>query len=192
MAKLISKTYGEALVELAVEENKVDDFVKELTVISQILKENSDFDALMNHPKIVKEEKKKVMENVFRGRISDELLGFFLLIIEKDRYGEIDSILSYFIDQVKAIKGIGIVYVTTAVPLGQQQKQKIEQRLLQTTGYKEVEMHYDVDEALIGGMKIRIGDRVVDSSVQTKLSELTKQLMRLQLAERNREKERCV
>ncbi|MBR1691554.1 MAG: F0F1 ATP synthase subunit delta [Lachnospiraceae bacterium] len=182
MAKLISKTYGEALVELAVEENKVDDFVKELTVISQILKENSDFDALMNHPKIVKEEKKKVMENVFRGRISDELLGFFLLIIEKDRYGEIDSILSYFIDQVKAIKGIGIVYVTTAVPLGQQQKQKIEQRLLQTTGYKEVEMHYDVDEALIGGMKIRIGDRVVDSSVQTKLSELTKQLMRLQLA----------
>ncbi|MBO6015770.1 MAG: F0F1 ATP synthase subunit delta, partial [Lachnospiraceae bacterium] len=51
-----------------------------------------------------------------------------------------------------------------------------------TTGYKEVEMHYDVDEKLIGGMKIRIGDRVVDSSVQTKLSEMTKQLLNIQLA----------
>jgi len=182
MAKLISKTYGEALVELAVEENKVDDFVQELTAIDQILKENQEFNALMNHPKIVKEEKLKVMEAVFKGRISDEILGFFLLIVDKDRYNEIDGILNYFIEEVKAIKGIGIVYVSTAIPLGQQQKQKIEQKLLETTGYREVEMHYDVDEDLIGGMKIRIGDRVVDSSVQTKLSELKKQLLNVQLA----------
>ena len=182
MAKLISKTYGEALVELAVEENKADDFVAELGVIRQVLEENAQFGELMNHPKIVKEEKLKVMEEVFKGRISDELLGFFLLIIEKDRYREIDGILDYFVCRIKAIKGIGIVYVSTAAPLGQQQKQKIEQKLLDTTGYKEVEMHYDVDEKLIGGMKIRIGDRVVDSSVQTKLSEMTKQLLNIQLA----------
>ena len=182
MAKLISKTYGEALVELAVEENKVDEFIEELTVIDRILKENKDFNALMNHPKIVKEEKRKVMEEVFKGRISDEILGFFLLLIDKDRYSEIDGILTYFIEEVKAIKGIGIVYVSTAIPLGQPQKQKIEQKLLETTGYKEVEIHYDVDETLIGGMKIRIGDRVVDSSVQTRLSELKKQLLGIQLA----------
>ena len=182
MAKLISKTYGEALVEFAVEENKVDEFVEELEVITQILSQNKEFGALMNHPKIVKEEKLKVLENVFKGRISNEIYGFFLLIIEKDRYSEIDGILSYFIEQIKAIKGIGIVYVKAAIPLGQKKKKKIEQKLLATTGYKQLEMHYDVDESLIGGMRIRIGDRIVDGSVQTKLTELTKQLMNIQLA----------
>ena len=75
-----------------------------------------------------------------------------------------------------------MVYVKTAMPLGQEQKKKIEQKLLDTTKFKEVEMHYEVEESLIGGMKIRIGDRVVDSSIETKLSQLTKQLMKVQLA----------
>lgn len=182
MAKLISQTYGEALVELAVEENKTDDFIAEITMLLGLLEENKGFGELMNHPKIVKEEKKKVLETVFKDRVSDELYGFLHLIVEKDRYSEIDGILNYFLDKIKELKGIGVVHVKTAMPLGQEQKSKIEQKLLDTTGFKEVEMHYEVDESLIGGMKIRIGDRVVDGSIQTKLSELTKQLMKIQLA----------
>lgn len=182
MAKLISKTYGEALVELAVEENKVDAFVEEIEMLLQVLSQNKEFGELMNHPKIVKEEKIKVVENVFKGRIDDELLGFFVLVIEKDRYGEVNDILNYCLDEIKAMKGIGVVHVFTAIKLEQKQRDKIEQRLLETTGYKQLEMHYNVEAALIGGMKIRIGDRVVDSSVSTKLSELTKQLMKIQLA----------
>lgn len=182
MAKLISKTYGEALVELAVEESKVDVFVEEINAILQILEENKEFGDLMNHPKIVKEEKINVIESVFKGRISDELLGFFVLIIEKDRYSQLNDILLYFLNEIKAMKGIGVVNVLTAVQLKQEQKDKIERRLLETTKYKEVEMHYETDASLIGGMQIRIGDRVVDSSVQTKLNELTKQLLKIQLA----------
>lgn len=182
MAKLISKTYGEALVELAVEENKVDAFVEEISTLLDILLENKEFGELMMHPKIVKEEKIKVVEEVFKGRIDDELLGFMVLVIEKDRYSEVTDILNYCLSEIKAMKGIGVVYVLTAIKLEQTQKDKIEKRLLETTGYKQLEMHYDVDESLIGGMKIRIGDRVVDSSVSTKLSELTKQLLKIQLA----------
>ena len=65
--------------------------------------------------------------------------------------------------------------------LSEVQKKQIEDRLLETTSYKEMEMTYAVDESLIGGMVIRIGDRVVDSSVKTKLEELTKQLRQIQL-----------
>ncbi|MBO5292180.1 MAG: F0F1 ATP synthase subunit delta [Lachnospiraceae bacterium] len=182
MAKLISKTYGEALFELAVEENKTDVFLEEITEIRRVLAENPEFSALMNHPKITKEEKTEVMENVFKGRISDELTGFFSIIIAKDRYKEIDSILLYFLDEVKALKGIGVAYVTTAVPLREEQKRKVEEKLLATTDYKKMEMHYAVDQKLIGGMVIRIGDRVVDSSVSSKLDKLSKQLMKIQLA----------
>lgn len=182
MAKLVSKTYGEALFELAVEENKVDVFMEEIEEIERILAQNTNFTRFMNHPKILKEEKIQVLQNIFKGRISDELTGFLTLIVTKDRYGEVDAILLYFLTEIKKFKGIGIAYVTTASKLREEQKVKIEKRLLETTSYKRMEMHYDVDAGLIGGMKIRIGDRVVDSSIKTGLNELTRQLLKIQLS----------
>ena len=92
MAKLISKTYGDALFELAVEEDKVDALLEEIGQLQQVLSENGEFGRLMNHPKIIKEEKIQVAKNVFGGRLSDELLGFLIIIISKDRYRDIDAI----------------------------------------------------------------------------------------------------
>ena len=181
MAKLISKTYGDALFELAVEKDKVDVLLEEIEQLKGVLSENEDFGRLMNHPKIIKEEKIQVAKDVFTGRISDELLGFLTIIITKDRYRDIDAILDYFIAEVKRYKGIGIATVTTAVPLKEEQCKKIEQKLLDTTQFTKMEMHYQLDESLIGGMVVRIGDRVVDSSVKTKLSELQRELLKVQL-----------
>lgn len=181
MAKLISKTYGDALFELAVEEDKIDVLLEEIEQLQNILAQNEEFGKLMNHPKIIKEEKIQVAENVFKGRISQELLGFLTIIISKDRYKDIDEILAYFIAEVKKYKGIGVATVTTAVPLREDQCRKIEQKLLETTEYKSMEMHYKQDASLIGGMVIRIGDRVVDSSISTKLNELQKELLKVQI-----------
>lgn len=169
------------MFELAVEENKVDELLGEIEQLQKILKENEEFGKLMTHPKIIKEEKLQVAENVFKGRISDELLGFLTIIIFKDRYQEIDEILEYFLTEVKKYKGIGVATVTTAVPLKEEQCKKIERRLLDTTDYKSMEMHYRQDASLIGGMVIRIGDRVVDSSISTKLNELQKELLKVQI-----------
>ena len=72
MAKLVSKTYGEALFELAVEEGKEEEFLQEIESLKEILDANPDFGKLMNHPKILKEEKLKVVEEVFKGHISKE------------------------------------------------------------------------------------------------------------------------
>lgn len=181
MAKLISKTYGDALFELAVEEGKIDVLLEETTQLQKILAENEDFGRLMNHPKVIKEEKIEVAKTVFAGRVSEELLGFLTIIISKDRYREIDEILKYFVAKVKEYKGIGIATVTTAVPLKESQCKEVEKKLLGTTQYKSMEISYDVDTALIGGMVIRIGDRVVDSSIRTKLSELQKELLKVQI-----------
>ena len=164
MAKLVSTTYGEALFELAAENNKEEEFLGEITALKGLLKENPEFGSLMNHPKILKEEKLKVLEDVFSGRISRELLGFLHLVVAKDRYGEIDGILDFFIGKVKQHQGIGIANVATAVSLNEDQKKEIENKLLATTPFDRMEMHYQVEEDLIGGMVIRIGDRVVDSS----------------------------
>ncbi|PXV91772.1 F-type H+-transporting ATPase subunit delta [Lachnotalea glycerini] len=181
MAKLVAKTYGDALFELALEEDKVDVFVKETNGILQVLQENAELHKLMNHPKITKEEKNNVMEEIFKGRISEELTGFIHIIVTKDRYNEITYIFEYFLDKVKEYKNIGLAYVSAAVELNETQKKELMNRLLQITKYKQIDIVYSVDTALIGGMVIRIGDRVIDSSIRTKLYEMSKNLSKIQL-----------
>ncbi len=181
MAKLVGATYGEALFELAVEEGREEELMNEVILLRELLSENPDFGKLMNHPKVLKEDKLEVLEAVFKGRVSEELVGFLHLIVSKDRYGEIDSILDYFIDEVKQVKGIGVAHVATALDLSEAKKKEVEQKLLSTTSFTRMEMHYQVDESLIGGMVIRIGDRVVDSSIRSKLSGLERELLKVQL-----------
>lgn len=181
MAKLISKTYGEALFELAVEENKTSLFLEEVGELLKVIGQNQDFGQFMNHPKIPKEEKIEVLENIFRDRIDKELLGFLVTIVEKDRYSEVEEILNYVIDSIKEYRKIGVAYVMTAIPLQENEKKDIEAKLLDTTKYETLECHYQVDESLIGGMVIRMGDRVVDSSIRTKLESLERELLAIQL-----------
>lgn len=181
MAKLVSKTYGDALFAVALEENRMDDFFEAAKVVAEILHTNDEFGKLMNHPKIVKEDKVKIVEDTFGGRIPKEIVGMMTILVTKGRAEEMISVFEYFIDLVKEEKKIGIASVTTAVWLSDKQKAKVEQKLLDTTKYETFEMNYSVDASLIGGMVIRIGDRVVDSSIKTKLHELTRELRNVQV-----------
>ncbi|MCR5108515.1 MAG: ATP synthase F1 subunit delta [Lachnospiraceae bacterium] len=182
MAKLISRTYGEALFEIAVEKNMVDELYKEVLELKEILKDNAEYERLMNHPKILRETKEEISESVFKGRLSNELTGLIKIVIENRRYEHIDSILDYFIEAVKEYKKIGVAYVTTPMELSDIQKKEVEDKLLETTGYDRMEMSYLIDPSLIGGMVIRIGDRVVDSSIRSKLDTLKKELLDIRLA----------
>ena len=91
-------------------------------------------------------------------------------------------ICDYFINRVKEYKKIGVVKVTSAVVLSDEQKKRVEEKLLATTQYVDLEITYEVDEELLGGLVIRIGDRVVDSSIRTRLEEVKRELMNLQLS----------
>ena len=137
MAKLVSKTYADALFELAVEKGCEDAWLEDAKALLEILHENEELAKLMNHPQIVKEEKLQIIENIFKGKTADEM--------------------------------------------SMQQKDEIVKKLLETTHYVEIEMNYEVDASLIGGMVIRIKDRVVDSSIKTRLQKLTSELSKIQL-----------
>ena len=181
MAKLISKTYGDALVELAVEENEIDSLSQEILKLLTVLEENPEFLTLLNHPRISVEEKTTVVKNVFSGRLSEEMVGFLTIIVIKGRSSSLKEILVYFLDRVKELKGIGVAYVTTPLELSDSQKKEIEKKLLATTEFKEMEMHYQLEPKLIGGMQIQIGDRVVDSSVLTLIQKMQQNLLKIQL-----------
>ena len=181
MAKLVSRTYGDALFELAVEENRVDELSEEIQVLTEILEQNKDFEKIMVHPEIPQETKLQVIEDVFKGRVSDPLTGFLRIVAAKGRYKQLPGIFAYYIARVKEYKRIGIAEVTSAVPLNGVQKQKIEKRLLDTTRYETMEIEYKVDASKIGGLLIRIGDRVVDSTISSRLAALTSSLQKISL-----------
>ena len=182
MAKLVSKTYGDALFELAKQENRIDEFFPQVQELLEVLSANEELIKLMEQPKVVKEEKIRVIENIFTDKVAKEIVGLMVLLIEKSHYTDIEPVLTYFVKEVKEEKGIGIASVTTAIILSDEQKIAVEERLLSTTKYQEFEMNYLVDKSIIGGMVIRIGDRVVDSSIKTRLYGLSKELKNIQLA----------
>ena len=181
MAKLVSKVYGDALFSAAREAGRMDEMFEEVQELQKIMKENEELQKMMDNPKVMREDKESVIETVFRGRISDEIVELMKLMIAKGRYSKMNSVFDYFVGQVKEEKKIGIAHVSTAIELTDVQKGQIVKRLLETTGYKSFEMDYTVDTSLIGGMVIRIGDRVVDTSIRTKLYELSKSLKKIQV-----------
>lgn len=183
MAKLVSGTYGEALFELAQEKNTVSAMLEEVSGLQMVLKENKELSVLMNNPKVSKEEREGIVKEVFGGRISNDLLNFLILLVQKGRYAYVEEILAYFTDRVKEAEGIGTAYVTTAVELTPAKKDEVHKKLLATTSYREIEIIYQVDPSLIGGMTVRINDRVIDSSIKTKLEKMERSLLTIQLAE---------
>lgn len=181
MAKLVSRTYGDALFELAVEENRTDSFMEEIAMVQTVLKENRDLEKILMHPEIPKSRKLQVIEEVFKGKISNALTGFLRIVVTKERYKDLPDIFAYFTARIKEYKKIGVAVVVSAIPLVEAQKQKIEKKILNTTSYEAMEMDYKVDESIIGGLIIRIGDRVVDSTIRSKLNSLTASLMKISL-----------
>lgn len=176
MAKQVDTTYGNALFELGCEENRLDELFEEVNAFIGIIDDNEELIKLLNHPQVNKDDKKKIVEDTFAGRISDDLLGLLVTVVDKGHIINIRDILMHFIKLVKKKKNIGEASVTSAIDLSDEQKSNIEKRLLETTAYDKIETTYAVDKDLIGGLVIRIEDRVVDSSIRTKLDKLSKTL----------------
>ena len=181
MAKLVSATYGDALFELALEDDKLDEVWEEVKFLEETLSTNSEFASLLVHPRVSEEEKEALVKNIFDGRLSSITMGFIMIVLEKGRAGDIEAILNYFCEKAREYKNIGVAYVTSAAELSDEQKKSIEHRLLDTTKYVSYEMNYKVDEKLIGGIVIRIGDRVFDSSVRNCLDKMSRELSKIQL-----------
>ena len=165
----------------ASEENRMDEFFEAAKAVEEILRTNKDFGELMNHPKMIKENKVRIVEETFGGKIPKEMVGLMVLMVTKGRTNEMLSVFHHFINLVKEEKKIGTAHILTAFDLNKEQRMKVEQRLLETTRYESLETHYMVDESLIGGMKIRIGDWGLDSTIKSRLQGLTRELRNIQV-----------
>ena len=130
MAKLVSKVYGEALFEAAIEAGTVDSLMEEVDAVLAIFRANEEYIKLLNHPKIPVEEKVALLEEAFKGKASNQLVGLLTATVEKGRFAEIENILAYFESKVLEYKKIGIAHVTSASALTDQQKEEVQKLAL--------------------------------------------------------------
>ena len=181
MAKLVSKVYGDALFELALEEDKLESVWDEVRVISQALKDNPDFLPTLKHPDMSMEKKQELLKEIFGDKLSPDVMGLLDVMVRKGRIGDLNKVLIYFDERAKERQKIGVVEVKTPMELSDAEKKKVEARVLEVTDFASLEMKYKVDESLLGGMVIRIGDQVLDNSIRSKLDAMSRQLAGVRL-----------
>lgn len=171
MAELVAITYGKALFEVAEELNKVDIILEEIDFIKEVFQREPDFYELYKSPQINRGEKKNILRTIFGDNISAELQNFMFVLIDKTRTSAFIEIAKEYIRLANEYKNIREGTIYTAAMLKDSQKQAIEARLSAITG-KSIKLNVVVDSSLIGGLKVKIGDKVVDASVQNKLKNL--------------------
>ena len=178
MAELISTTYAQALFDVCVEENKVDEFFDEVRFVNEAIKNNESFFDILKTPRINITEKKKIIDDVFGGRLTNEIINFIKILIDKRRIAYIIEIADEFEGMVYSYKGIVKAKAYSSICLSNEQIKKLERKLSEQSK-KTVEIENIVDESLLGGIMIKFNDKVIDDTLKGKLERLGNNLNRI-------------
>ena len=181
MAELVVKRYATALFEQAHEDNAVAQYETEVNTIVEALKETPDFMAVLENHRITIEEKITFIDNIFGDKVAGPIVGLMVLMVKKSRQSYITEVLDSFLEMAKEERGIIKATVTSAVALNETQLEQIKAKLQAGTG-KVIELETIIDNSIIAGLVIRVGDKVIDASVQGEMRTLKKQLSELRLA----------
>ena len=168
-----ARRYAEAAFELARDGASYDDWERDLATLARALDE-PELRRLMEHPAVAFGDKERVLRQVAAG-VGEQPLNLVLLMIRRGRPGAIGPMVARFRELVRRERGIALAEVRTALPLADEQRAQIVDRLHELTG-DTIEINEVVDEALIGGIAVRIGDRLYDASVRNRLERLRARL----------------
>jgi len=175
MAKLVSKTYAKALFELAVEGQMVDQILAEYEFVKDSFDEFPEFLEIVKSPKIQVDEKIKILEETFGEKVSDTLINFFKILVDKKRSNVIRDVYDDFSVFVNEEKGLVVARVESVIPLEANEIEALEAKLSKVTG-KTVTIDNVINPDIMGGLVVKVGDKVVDGSVKHKLENLKHEL----------------
>ena len=167
----VARPYAKSLLELAEEKGKLEEVNNDMSLFVDVAKANIQFQAMLKNPIINHDKKQAVLDTIFKGRVSDMTLAMFKIITRKNREAFLYDIAKEFRNQYKTFKGIATAEVTTSYPLSQDQKNIFIDMVAKKEG-KKVELLEKVDESIIGGFVLKVGDTQVDESIKSKLHRL--------------------
>lgn len=173
----IARRYARALFQLAKEQGSLDTVASDLQLISRFL-EDPDLKDLLGHQRVSSRRKKEMVRALWEKYVSTTVLAFVELLVDKHRERYLDAIIEVFADLLRAERNIAVAEIKTAFPLDPDAKERVRQ-VLEEHFKKKIELKVSVHPELIGGLVIKVGDRVIDGSVSKRLA-----LMEARLADR--------
>ena len=164
--------YALALFELGTETNVIDDVAKDISTLSALLSESSDLLGLTLNPVFSTEEKGRAIAAVIQAAKIDTLVANFVGVVARNgRLAELQNIITEFNRIFAHHKGEVSASVVTAHKLTKTQLDALKVKLKSLVG-SDVNVETEVDESILGGLIVKIGSRMIDSSLTTKLANL--------------------
>ena len=172
----IAQNYASALLSIAIDDNKVIDYQKEVKELSKIIKDNPDFLLLLDSRFLYVEERKEKVSEILVN-FSPDIINFIKIIVEHNRVNYLEDILEAFNTLCNENRDIveGLLY--SAFPLDEKTINKIKNKISQIE-HRDVDLITRVDPSLIGGVKVVINSHVYDGSVKNKLEKMQIDLSR--------------
>jgi F-type H+-transporting ATPase subunit delta len=167
--------YAKSLIDLSIERNQLAEAYKDMVYLDAVCKASREFVNVLKSPVISPDKKVQILESITGGKIGELVATFSNLLVKKGREAYLPEIAVAFIEQYKDHEGIYVVTLTTAAPVSEELKKTIVDKIKTETIMKQVELITDVNESLIGGFVLEVGDHLVDASIAFELSNARKQ-----------------
>ena len=171
----LATRYAKSLIDLAIEKNQLEEVYTDMQWLAGVSKSNRDFVNLLRSPVVKGDTKQKVLAAVTEGKISAMTAGFNRLLVAKGRESNLPEIAEAFIRSYKVKKDIQTVRLITASPISDTLKNEIIDQVKKSGDFKHVELEEKIDESLIGGFVLQVGDKLIDASVVYDLKNIAKQ-----------------
>lgn len=172
----VSKRYALALFQLAKEQNQIDLIEEELRAVKQVTSDTPELLALLNSPKLSLDKKKELIKEIFSA-CTPYVQNTLMLLMDQHREGEIANMAADFVALTNEEKGIAEATVQSIRPLTENEIGGISKAFAPKVGKTSLEIKNQVNPDLLGGVKIRIGNRIFDGSLQGKLERLKRELI---------------
>lgn len=171
MYEYLDRRYALAIYEIAEKKDKVDEYLKDLREICDLIENNQDFYEVIKHPQINTIKKKKLFIDIFKGKIDEELLSFMIILIEKNRIlylrQKLDQMEKIDLERKNTITGT----VKTAVPILPEELEKLKV-IFEEKYDKNIIFRTEIDKSLLGGVCVSIGNDIIDDTIKSKIVEM--------------------
>ena len=172
-ATRLSSRYAKSLLSLVITQNSLETTLTDMNHIVNMCSKNKDLSLLLKSPIVKTDKKTSILSEIFSGLISGLTMDFIHIITSKKREMYLEGIAQSFISLYKTHKNIETVTLTTAHPIDESIKNEIL-TYVQKNGKPDVELTEVIDEDIIGGMVVKMGDKQLDASVKRNIKELKK------------------
>lgn len=170
----VAARYAKSLIDLALEQKALEEIRGDMVLFVKTLKAHTELQAVVKNPIIPLNKKNAIINAVFGGKIHKVTAAFLKIVIDKGRAEIIYGTAKEFLNQYNQFKNIITAKVSSAAPLAEEAKTEIIAIVKGITG-GEVVLETSVNDKLIGGFILTVGDKQFDSSIASSLAKLKKE-----------------